>query len=412
MEVFIPTDKNLLIIGAGAEQAPAYKLAKEQGIKTIASDADPSAPSRILADYFINASTRDAKMTANMAKEFSKDIPIHGVMTIANDVPYTVSYTATELGLPSISNKSAKIASDKILMKKLFIDNDIPCPSYYEICTFKEFEQIIVNNNKQKFVIKPNDGRGARGVLIIDEEIDLNWAYHESIAWGDSGKLILEEYVEGKQYSTESFIIDGECFTPAIAERNYSRLSQFKPYIIEDGGDIPPNLSKSQLQKMDRLIMDSARAIGIEEGIIKGDIVIDNHGNIKIIEIAARLSGGWFATHQVPAASGVNLVETVIRHSLSLPINRSNLRPKFNNATSIRYWFPNEGYIKEINGVETLKETPGLIKYGFFRGKGEIQPAIRMHPDRFGYVIVSGKDRKEAKHFCKIALDSIIIEVE
>ena len=136
----------------------------------------------------------------------------------------------------------------------------------------------------------------------------------------------------------------------AIAERNYSRLSQFKPYIIEDGGDIPPNLSKSQLQKIDRLILDSALAIGIEEGIIKGDIVIDNLGNTKIIEIAARLSGGWFATHQVPAASGVNLVETVIRHSLSLPINRSDLRPKLNNATSIRYWFPNEGLIKYFIG--------------------------------------------------------------
>ena len=70
MEAFISTDKNLLIIGAGAEQAPAYKIAKEQGIKTIATDADPSAPSLTLADYFINASTRDAKMTANMAKEF------------------------------------------------------------------------------------------------------------------------------------------------------------------------------------------------------------------------------------------------------------------------------------------------------------------------------------------------------
>ena len=68
-------------------------------------------------------------------------------MTIANDVPYTVSYIATELGLPSISNKSAKIASDKPDEK--LMDNDIPCPSYYEISTFKEFEQIIVNNSNK-----------------------------------------------------------------------------------------------------------------------------------------------------------------------------------------------------------------------------------------------------------------------
>ena len=401
-----------MIIGAGAEQAPAYKLAKHHGIKTIATDSNSSAPSVALSDYFVNATTRDAQETARMAKDFSKEIPIHGVMTIANDVPYTVAYTASELGLPSISIESAKIASDKILMKKLFIENNIPCPVYYEISTYEELEQIVENNNQQKFVIKPNDGRGARGVLIIDHEIDLNWAYQESIAWGDSGKLILEEYVEGKQYSTESFIIDGHCFTPAIAERNYSRLNQFKPYIIEDGGDIPPDLNDSQLQEIDRLILDSASAIGINEGIIKGDIVIDNHGNPKIIEIAARLSGGWFATHQVPIASGVNLVEIVMRHSLSLPINKLDLKPKLNNATSIRYWFPNEGLIKEICGIDALKQSPGLVKYGFFRGKGDIQPPIRMHPDRFGYVIVSGKDREEAEYFCQMALESITIEVE
>ena len=81
-------------------------------------------------------------------------------------------------------------------------------------------------------------------------------------------------------------------------------------------------------------------------------------------------------------------------------------------ASSIRYWFPNEGLIKEICGIDALKQSPGLVKYGFFRGKGDIQPPIRMHPDRFGYVIVSGKDREEAEYFCQMALESITIEVE
>tara|TARA_Y100001970_G_C14201631_1_gene841456 strand:- start:666 stop:1829 length:1164 start_codon:yes stop_codon:yes gene_type:complete len=387
-------------------------LAKQKGIRTIATDLDPNAPSVNLSDYFIKVSTRDAEKTARMSKNFSKKIPIDGVMTIANDVPYTVALTATELGLPSISIESAKIASDKLLMKKSFTANQIPCPAHYELSSFQDLKRIIEDSDNERFVLKPNDGRGARGVLILDQDIDLYWAFEESIRWGDSGKLILEEYIEGKQYSTESFILDGRCFTPAIAERNYSRLTQFKPYIIEDGGDIPPELSKSELEEIDHIILNSALAIGISEGIIKGDIVIDNNGNIKVIEIAARLSGGWFATHQVPIATGVNLVEIVMHHSLSIPIDEIDLKPKKRNATSIRYWFPKEGVIKDIHGIEELENVPGFVKFGFFRDKGEIQPSIRMHPDRFGYVIVSGKDRSEAEHRCQLALNTITIEVE
>ena len=412
MEECIYLDKNLLIIGAGAEQVPAYILAKQKGIKTIATDSDSKAPAVELADYFLQVSTRDPKNTAEIAIEFSKKIKIHGVMTIANDVPYTVAYTASRLGLNGISTDSAMLASDKILMKKKFLEHEVACPNFYEISSFSQFHEIINQNTHLKYVLKPTDGRGARGVLIIDQDIDLHWAFNESIKWGDSGNLILEEYIEGRQFSTESFILDNVCYTPAIAERNYSRLKQFKPYIIEDGGDIPSLLSKTTEDNINQLIFKSAKAIGISSGIIKGDIVIDHYGEAKIIEIAARLSGGWLASHQIPTATGVNLVEAVMNQSLSIPIDKKDLEPRLDKSTSIRYWFPENGLITRISGEDQLKKCAGLMKYGFFRSVGDQQPIIRMHPDRFGYVMVSGKDRDETKENIIKALESINIEVE
>lgn len=403
--------KTLLIVGAGQEQVPAYQLAKDLGFIVIGSDHNPDAPALKLADQVLIASTRDSEETKEKALERHRKHAISGVMTIANDVPYTVAYVAQALGLRSISLEAARNVSDKLLMKQCFQREGVSCPWFQSVDSAAELSHIIRNDSREKYVLKPVDGRGARGVLLIDHNSDARWSVGESKKWGDSGRLILEEYVEGIQLSTESFLINGKCFTPAIAERNYSRLSQFAPNIIEDGGTIPAPLDNSMKQKIDHLILSGAKALGISEGIIKGDLVIDKHGNPIIIELAARLSGGWFATHQIIEASGVNLVKATMLHALGEKVSEASLVPTRDRSTAIRYWFPPHGKILTIDGEDELQKVSGLLAYGFFRKPGDIQPRIKMHPDRFGYALVSAESRGEALERIKMAMESIQVKV-
>lgn len=400
-----------MIVGGGAEQIPAYEAAKRRGLNIVGSDANPSAPALKLADHVLIASTRDPDATAEQAREFARKHPIHGVMTIANDVPYTVARVADELRLPSISLDAARCASDKLLMKERFRSSQVPCPWFTEVADADQLEVLTADRHNQRYVLKPVDGRGARGVLLIDAQSDLPWCIDEARRWGESGRLILEKFEPGIQLSTESFVLDGQCHTPAISERNYSRLNQFKPNIIEDGGTIPATLSEHQRSVIDRVILRGATAMGITTGIVKGDLVLDQNGSPLIIELAARLSGGWFASHQIPAATGVSLVDAVISHALGEPVSVEDLSPKRNKATAIRYWFPPAGVIRRISGEQALQASPGLLHYGFFRQPGDVQPAIRMHPDRFGFVIVEGETRDEALERVESALNCVDIEI-
>lgn len=404
--------KTLMIIGAGAEQVPAYRLAKERGLNVVGTDMNPEAPGFKYADHIIIASTRDAQETAEKAVEFDARIRIDGVMTIANDVPFTVSSVANKLNLPSISLESAKLVSDKLLMKQAFQANGVACPWFREVTSAQQLREYLDQEAGEDFVIKPVDGRGARGVLLINDESDLEWAFRESKHYSESGKLIIEKFVPGIQLSTESFLLNGRCYTPAIAERNYDKLPIFRPYIIEDGGTIPAQLDSTLKLKIDNLIIAGAKALGIDSGIIKGDLIIDENGEPLIIELAARLSGGWLATHQIPAASGVNLVSAVISYALREKIDEKMLLPTRDKATAIRYWYPPQGRITNVLGIDALSNTPGLLSYGFFRKEGDIQPRVKMHSDRFGYVIVSGDNREEALKSVGEALNKIQIEVE
>ena len=93
------------------------------------------------------------------------------------------------------------------------------------------------------------------------------------------------------------------------------------------------------------------------------------------------------------------------------PTSISKVLIEFNKSTSVKYWFPKPGKIKDICGEEDIKNLPGVIKYGFFRKIGDEQPEVKMHPDRFGFVITEGKDRDESIARVNNALSLLNIKV-
>ncbi len=400
----------LVIIGGGEEQIPAYQQAKRRGLTVVGTDMLSDAPALRYADFVLLVSTRDAEETVAQVVAFSRSHPVDGVMTIANDVPYTVAMVAQALGLPGIALEGARVASDKLLMKERFRLHGVACPEFTAIDSLEELRAHIAAAEGGRHVLKPLDGRGARGVLMVDGDSDLEWCFNESMRWGSRSQLLLERYIPGMQLSTESFLQDGCCYTAGITERNYCRLQQFAPYFIEDGGTMPVELNSLQKEEIDRLVLAGAAAMGIDSGVIKGDLVVGPDGEMQIIELAARLSGGWFASDQIPAATGVDLIDAVISHALGETVAVEKLTPQYDRAVAIRYWFPLPGRVVSIRGEAQLSQLKSVLKYGLFRREGELQPVVRTHPDRFGYVITTAADREHAVAEVERALATVEVE--
>ena len=59
-----------------------------------------------------------------------------------------------------------------------------------------------------------------------------------------------------------------------------------------------------------------------------------------------------------------------------------------------------------------MKKCKGIIKCGIFKEVGEIQPKVKMHPDRFGYVLVEGSDRENALSLVKDAMSNLKIGIK
>lgn len=403
----------LLIIGAGIEQGRAYDLGRELGYHVVGTDMNPEAPAFELADDAILASTRDPEETLAAVIEYLKDNPeksLAGVVTLANDVPITVATVAEYYNLPTIGLAAARIAADKLLMKDVFTQHNVATPAYRQVTCIGDVVK-AAEDWDWPIVIKPVDGRGARGVLLLDEDIDLEWAWQEAMGFSSVGRLIVENFITGQQISTESMMVGGKCYTAAYADRNYQRLEQFRPYIIEDGGTQPAQLTAYQRWAINELVEKAALAMGIQNGIAKGDIVMGPDGPC-VIEIAARLSGGYFATDQIPMATGVDLVQLSIMLAVGETVTPTMLKPTVDYGVAIRYFFPPEGIIKGINGMEKLAEINGVRKSLMYRQVGETQPTVKAHPDRAGFVIAIGAGREEAQARVLKAIDSVNFDVD
>ena len=396
--------KTLLIVSGGIEAVPGIQCAKEMGLYVVVSDGDSKAPGFEYADNQIIASTYNVNETVQKAKHYHETVrKFDGIICIASDVPLTVASVANELGLPGISIESAELAMDKFAMKMKFHEDGVPIPQFMQIDNGDQLKKVI-NDWGYPIVIKPVDSRGARGVLRLTKKVDVKWAWNHSKKNSPTGRVMVEKYLEGPQVSTESMMIDGECYTVGFSDRNYEFLEKYAPFIIENGGDLPSCLPEEIQNEVKKVVQKAALSMGIIDGIVKGDIVIHG-GKSYVIELAARLSGGYFCTHEIPMNTGVDLVGNAIKMAIGKSVDLSDLKPKYNKNVCQRFIFPKPGKIKKINGINDLIKNPSIKYFNIHVKPGDIIEQPTAHPSRAGMVITNGSSRDEAKCSAVNAID-------
>jgi biotin carboxylase len=401
----------LLIIGAGREQVPAYTLAKQKGYRVVGTDIDPSAPGFDVADFSLLCSTRDVEATLAAVTTFHQKHPIIGVMTIANDVPYTVSRVAEALGLPCAPSDCVQRLTDKLEMKARFQSADVTTPEFWLVESVEALTARAGLLNEGPFILKPSDGRGSRGVLYIDNRADLAWAFNHAMSVCANGRLILERFIVGPQLSVEGMFVDGQYYAVAYADRNYENMGETRPHIVEDGGVIPSQYEGPILEEVRDLIERGARALGLTFGSVKADIVLGKNGP-EIIELAGRLSGNYLATHHIPMAYGVDLVGALIDVCMGKAITAKALIPSKQKYLGVRYFFPIAGVIESIEGIDEVAARDYVSMLHVYVSPGDTQLPIDKHGARAGTIICEGETYAEAKKRVEDAVRAIKFKVK
>ena len=303
--------KNIVILGAGLMQKPAILSAKELGFHTIVVDADKNAVASPLAHEFFQIDLKDREGILELCTKLKASPEgLAGVFTAGTDFSASVSYVCEKLGLSAHSFEAALNASIKTKMRQCFENSGVPSPKFLRAEEADINEKLFEKTNKimsLPIVVKPVDNMGARGCRMVRTEKEFLPAVKAAVSCSRTASAIIEEYMEGPEFSIDALVYNGKFIVTGFAIRHI----KYEPYFIEVGHTMPAVLDKKMHDELISVFALGAKAEGLTCGAAKADIKYTKKGPM-IGEIAGRLSGGYMSGWTYPYASDLNLTKQAI----------------------------------------------------------------------------------------------------
>lgn len=402
--------KRILLFPASTAQREAFIKAREMGFYIVTVDRNPQAECFALADESFCLDPGDAAALLDLVRAYHASKPLSGALLVGCDIPVSAAKAAAVLNTPCLSVQAAKLTVDKLGMKRVLRASGLPVPDFYRVENATQVQQLLAQH-RCRMVIKPNDNSAARGVWQLEPGDDCDAAFRQAVANVKRNGVIFEKFEQGAQVSIEGIVFGGAVHVTGFADRNYAYLDRFFPHIIENGATMPTNLPDRARIEIERTFCAGVRALGIDNSVVKGDMVYTSEG-AKIIEIAGRMSGGKFASLLAPQSTGIDLIAAALTLATGGMPAKESLRPSRTRGAAVRYFFPPPGRLSQLAGLDVARANPGVFELVMRFKPGDILPEITSHADRAGWVLCSAETRAQAVRTAEKAISDVSFQVE
>ncbi len=386
----------VLLLGGSADQCPLIEAARARGLATVVVDRDPEAPGLAIADHPAIVSTRDVPgLVAHCRHLLARGIRLRGVSVMGSDVPHVVAAVAEAFGWVGPDPETAALATHKRRMRECFAASGVAVPRFGVARTPDDVRRFRSAARCEAVVLKPVDSAGSRGVRVVHGDAGIEAALADARAAATSDEVQVEEFVPGLQISTETLLTEAHAETPGFADRNYADTVSCHPIVLENGGWMPSALAPAQRAAVEALVVRAARSLGIVRGVAKGDVVVHETRGPMLIEMAARLGGGDFASSLVPLSTGVDYLGAALAIALGDEPDWAALRPSQQRVVANRYLFAPPGRLDEVRGLDLVRSWPETRKLELFVHPGEVLAPITHHGSRSGVFVLAGASRAQ-----------------
>ena len=379
--------KSIMIFGVGELQESIINRAKAKGLFVVGIDPCADAFCRDAVDAFEIVGGQDYEGTLAVARKYN----IRAIATAATDKPLVMmARVAKELGLPFYSEETARISTDKYRMKECFRKGGIPCANGGLIKNIDEAEGLVY-----PVILKPRDNSGSRGVIFCNNKAELEAAFNEAMQYTRLDSVLVEEFIEGQEYSIEALHYDGKSEVIQFTEK---RTTPF-PYNVELGHIQPANLTEEQRKQIRKIIADIAMALGFENCPSHTELKINERG-IFIIETSPRLGGDYITSMLTPLSTGINMEDQLLNIATNTPVD--TISGRIEKASAVHFFSLPKGTITSIDPqISKVKECDGVELFDFKLKVGDKVNMITSSLNRYGQFIVNGNNRDEVEEYIK-----------
>lgn len=363
--------KKLAIIGASYLQEPLIERAKLDGIETHVFAWKVGDVGEKTADFFYPISIIEKEKILERCQK----IQIDGVCSIASDLAaIAVNYVASNMGLVGNSIECTEVSTNKHLMRERFFESNVPSPDFFFVRSMGEADNI---NIRYPAIVKPVDRSGSRGITKVMRQEELRPALDEAMRQSFEHSALIEEYVDGMEYSVESISWKGKHKHIALTQK-YTTGS---PHYIETGHLEPALLSAEAIRDIQQVVDIALDSLQIKYGASHSELKITPEGEIKLIEIGGRMGGDLIGSDLVRLSTGIDFVGETMNISLGM---EPKCEPAFQKAAAIRFVLSE----KDMNCLNKLKKDhiEYYVKEDIRAITGE---SVSDSSGRFGYFLMS-----------------------
>lgn len=372
--------KKLAIIGASYLQEPIVKKAKQMGIYTICFAWADGATCAEICDKFYDISIIEKEQILEICKKEQID----GITTIASDTAtLTVNYVASRMGLISNPDEYSEICTNKFKMRQCFMDADVPSPKFTLVDDEGKYS---IKGFRFPLIVKPTDRSGSRGVEKVLDPVQLESAIKRARKDSFEGKAIIEEFVTGREISVEGISFEGNHTILQITDK----VTTGAPFFVELGHHQPSSLSDEIKDKVKQIVLNALDALHIQYGASHSELKIDEDGNIRVIEIGARMGGDFIGSNLVQLSTGYDFVKGVIDVALGtfeVPTLTQN------NYSGVYFLCKETEWVKPL--ILNYKDNPEIVEA---RITDPVLRNIECSGDRSGYLIYQSNKKVEFNH--------------
>lgn len=295
--------KKLAVIGASYLQLPLVRKAQEMGLEVHCFAWAKGAVCKDAADHFYPIDVKDKEKIL----EECLRIGIDGITTIAADLPVpTINYVASRMGLISNSDEYSLMMTNKYQMRRCFRENGVPSPKF--ILVGQSGGMGDIHGFNFPLIVKPTDRSGSKGVEEILDREQLEQAVKRAQGVSFRHEAIIEEFVTGREISVESISYKGRHFILQITDK----VTTGTPFFVELEHHQPSSLSADIQRQVKEIVLCALNALHIKYGASHSELKITEDGDIKVIEVGARMGGDFIGSNLVELSTGYDFLRGVV----------------------------------------------------------------------------------------------------
>lgn len=401
--------KKLLVIGSTAAEVAIIKAAKELGMYTISVDGITNrdvTPAKRAADEAWDMDYSDTEAVAERCRREG----VNGVLAGYSEFRVLAACRiAKAIGTPFYATEEQILLTrDKRQFKNACSRCGVKVPQ--DFCTAYPLSAEERAAIRYPVIVKPADYGGRRGISVCRSEEELDAAVEYAMRMSVGGKLIVEEFLVGTEFSAVYTLADGEISLSCVNEKYTAGDQRTKNQLCELV-ITPAYMLPRFLKEADGPIKDFLRSIGARNGVANFQGMYTENG-VYVFEMGYRINGN--NDYKIVAHhNGVNFMHMLINYSVNGTMGPGIEKddPAFDCYYSTVVMNLHGGTVTKFN-YDRLREREEIFDLQFYIREGDRITEDGTTRQKAGMIKESGRTIRDIQEIFNYTYDNLIVRDE